>query len=160
MNRGHQMSCFLDAVQRCQGRGLELCAHVILGLPQESRADMLATMAALAQLPLQAVKIHNLHVVRHTPLETLFQAGQVRMLPRDEYVEIVCTALEGLPSTLVIQRLVGDAPPDYLVAPQWCQDKQGVLRAIQAELVRRGSWQGARFGLLGQAHGRLSVGLP
>jgi radical SAM protein (TIGR01212 family) len=146
MNRGHNLSCFLDAVQRCQGRGLDLCAHVILGLPQESGADMLATMTALAQLPLQAVKIHNLHVVRNTPLETLYRAGQVRLLERDEYVEIVCTALEGLPPTMVIQRLVSDAPRDYLVAPQWCLDKQGVLRAIHAELVRRGRWQGSRFG--------------
>src|SRR5262245_52991661 len=63
MNRGHHYDAFVDAVRRCQGRGLDLCAHVILGLPGESREDMLATADALTALPVQAVKIHNLHVV-------------------------------------------------------------------------------------------------
>src|SRR5262245_47748214 len=63
MNRGHHFDAFVDAVRRCQGRGLDLCAHVILGLPGESREDMLATADALTALPVQAVKIHNLHVV-------------------------------------------------------------------------------------------------
>src|SRR5262245_787631 len=68
MNRGHHFDAFVDAVGRCQGRGLDLCAHVILGLPGESAADMLATADALAALPIHAVKIHHLHVVRDTPL--------------------------------------------------------------------------------------------
>src|SRR5205823_11867642 len=67
MNRGHHFDAFVDAVSRSQGRGLDLCAHVILGLPGESSDDMLATASALAALPVNAVKIHNLHVVRNTP---------------------------------------------------------------------------------------------
>jgi len=74
MNRGHHYDAFVDAVQRCQGRGLDLCAHVILGIPGESREDMLATADALAALPLNAVKIHNLHVVRDTPLARWYAA--------------------------------------------------------------------------------------
>ena len=144
MNRGHHFDAFVDAVQRCQGRGLDLCAHVILGLPGESRDDMLAIADALARLPIQAVKIHNLHVVKSTPLEKMYQAGEVRLFERDEYVQLVCDFLERLPSTTVIHRLSGDAPPDYLVAPLWCLDKPGLLRAIHAELQRRDSWQGKR----------------
>src|SRR5215471_7691045 len=68
MNRGHHMDAFYDAVTRCQGRGLDLCAHVILGLPGESHEDMMETARVLACLPVQAVKIHNLHVVKDTPL--------------------------------------------------------------------------------------------
>src|SRR5438270_4074449 len=98
MNRGHHFDVFVDAVQRCQGRGLDLCAHVILGLPGETRADMLATARALAALPMDAVKIHNLHVVRDTPMEKMYQAGEVRMLEREEYVQVVCDFLEELPS--------------------------------------------------------------
>ena len=142
MNRGHHFDAFVDAVQRCQDRGLDLCAHVILGLPGESRDDMLATADALAALPVQAVKIHNLHVVRDTPLERMYQAGEVRMLERDEYVQVVCDFLERLPPTMVIHRLNGDAPPDYLIAPLWCLDKPGLLQAIEGELERRDSWQG------------------
>jgi radical SAM protein (TIGR01212 family) len=146
MNRGHHFDAFVDAVRRCQGRGLDLCAHVILGLPGESHADMLATAEALAALPVAAVKIHNLHVVRHTPLEEMYRRGEVALFEREEYVRVVCDFLERLPPRMVIQRLSGDAPPDYLVAPAWCLDKQGLLRAIDEELVRRDSWQGKRFG--------------
>jgi radical SAM protein (TIGR01212 family) len=142
MNRGHHLDAFLDAVQRCQGRGLDLCIHVILGLPGESRADMLATADTLAALPVQGVKIHNLHVVRDTPLEVMHRRGEVQLFELAEYVQIVCDFLERLPAGMVIHRLNGDAPPDYLVAPLWCLDKQRILRDVQAELERRGSWQG------------------
>jgi radical SAM superfamily enzyme len=72
----------------------------------------------------------------------MYQAGEVRMLERDEYVQVVCDFLERLPPGMVIHRLNGDAPPDYLVAPLWCLDKPGLLQAIEAELERRDSWQG------------------
>ena len=142
MNRGHHYDAFLDAVERCQGRNLDLCIHVILGLPGESRADMLATADALARLPVHGVKIHNLHVVRHTPLEEMYHAGTAPMLERDSYVQLVCDFLERLPTDMVIHRLSGDAPPDYLVAPLWCLDKPALLAAIHEELARRDSWQG------------------
>jgi radical SAM protein (TIGR01212 family) len=144
MNRGHHFDAFLDAVARCQGRGLDLCAHVILGLPGETRDDMLMTADAIAELPLDAVKIHNLHVVRDTPMEAMYHAGAVPMLSREEYVDIVCDFLERLPSNVVIHRLNGDAPPNYLVAPAWCLEKPALRAAIDAELARRDSWQGKR----------------
>lgn len=144
MNRGHHLDAFVDAVRRCQGRGLDLCIHVILGLPGETHADMMATADTLARLPVQGVKIHNLHVVRDTPLEQMFNAGTVRMLEREEYVGLVCDFLERLPPEMVIHRLNGDAPPDYLVAPLWCLDKPNLLQAIQEELARRDTWQGYR----------------
>jgi radical SAM protein (TIGR01212 family) len=144
MNRGHHVDAFFDAVERCQGRNLDLCAHVILGLPGETHADMMATADTLAQLPVHAVKIHNLHVVRDTPLEAQYLHGEARMMERAEYVQVVCDFLERLPPGMVIHRLSGDAPPDYLVAPQWCLDKPGLLRAIDAELGRRDSRQGSR----------------
>jgi radical SAM protein (TIGR01212 family) len=144
MNRGHHFDSFVDAVARCQGRGLDLCAHVILGLPGESHEDMMATAEALARLPIDGVKIHNLHVVRDTPLETQYQRGEVRLQEREEYIGVVCDFLERLPAPMVIHRLNGDAPPDYLVAPLWCLDKPGLLNDIQAELQRRDTWQGIR----------------
>jgi radical SAM protein (TIGR01212 family) len=144
MNRGHHFDAFLDAVRRCKGRNLDLCAHVILGLPGEDRQDMLATADVLAGLPVDAVKIHNLHVVPDTPLAEQYTRGEVRLLERNEYVHIVCDFLERLPASMVVQRLNGDAPPDYLIAPKWCLDKASLLRDIQAELVRRDSWQGKK----------------
>ena len=145
MNRGHHADAFFEAVRRCQGRPFDLCAHVILGLPGESRADMLATAAALASLPIHAVKIHNLHVVKDTPLEDMHRRGEAPMMDFEEYVSVACDFLELLPPGMVIERLNGDAPPDYLVAPAWCLDKQRILRAIDEELKRRDSWQGKRY---------------
>lgn len=145
MNRGHHVDVFHDAVRRCQGRGFDLCAHVILGLPGESHTDMMATAETLAELPVDAVKIHNLHVVKDTPLEEQYRRGEARMLELDEYVQVVCDFLERLPPRMVVQRLNGDAPPDFLVAPLWCLDKPNLLRAIQTELERRDSWQGKRW---------------
>jgi radical SAM protein (TIGR01212 family) len=161
MNRGHHFDAFLDAVRRCQGRGLDVCAHVILGLPGETREDMLATADALAALPVNGVKIHNLHVVRDTPMEAMYRDGSVRMMELAEYVQVVCDFLERLPATMVIHRLSGDAPPGYLVAPQWCANKPGLLRAIEAEMERRESWQGKRFdgGLLELSRQRVQLPL-
>jgi radical SAM protein (TIGR01212 family) len=160
MNRGHHADAFFDAVRRCQGRSFALCAHVILGLPGESRADMLATAAALASLPIHAVKIHNLHVVKDTPLEEMHRRGDVRMLDFEEYVSVACDFLELLPPDLVIERLNGDAPPDYLVAPTWCLDKQRILRAIDEELRRRDSWQGKRYAPATADHAARRRALP
>jgi radical SAM protein (TIGR01212 family) len=145
MNRGHHMDAFYDAVARCQGRGLDLCAHVILGLPGESHHDMMETAQVLASLPVQAVKIHNLHVVKDTPLADQYARGEVRLPSRDEYVRTVCDFLERLRPEMVIHRLSGDAPPDYLVAPEWCLDKPALLRAIRTELEARDSWQGRLY---------------
>lgn len=145
MNRGHGYAAFPDAVRRCAGRGFDLCAHVILGLPGETTADMLATADVLAVLPIHGVKIHNLYAVRDTPLATMVQAGNVRLFERDEYVSLVCDFLERLPPTMVIHRLTGEAPPDFLLGPAWCLDKPALLRAIDAELERRDSWQGKQW---------------
>ncbi|HEV3238339.1 MAG TPA: TIGR01212 family radical SAM protein [Gemmataceae bacterium] len=145
MNRGDRVDSFYDAVSRCQGRGLDLCAHVILGLPGESHDDMMATANVLASLPIQGVKIHNLHVVHDTPLEAMYQAGEIKLFEFEEYVQTVCDFVERLPAEMVLHRLNGDAPPDYLVAPKWCLDKATLLRAIERELIHRDSWQGKHF---------------
>jgi radical SAM protein (TIGR01212 family) len=145
MNRGHGLAEFVGAVRRCQGRPFDVCAHVILGLPGESWDDMLATADVLAALPLHGVKIHNLHVVRDTPLEAQYLAGQAPMLEFEAYVRLVADFLERLPPDMVIHRLNGDAPPKYLVAPLWSQEKHRILHAIVEELQRRGSRQGASW---------------
>lgn len=151
MNRGHGLDAFLDAVERCRRRPVVLSVHVILGLPGEDREDMLATADLLAGLPIHAVKIHNLHVVKGTPLEEMHRRGLAPMLEFEAYVELACDFLERLPPHVVVERLHGDAPPDWLTAPLWCLDKQRLLQAIEGELRRRESHQGKVF-LQGQAH--------
>jgi radical SAM protein (TIGR01212 family) len=142
MNRGHHHDSFLDAVERSRGRGFEICAHVILGLPGETHEDMLATARELARVGVDAVKIHNLYAVKNTRLADEVSAGQVRLLDREAYVRVVVEFLELLPPTVVVERISGDAPPDYFIGPEWCLNKQGVRRAIEAEFARRKTWQG------------------
>ena len=145
MNRGHHHDAFLDAMERSRGRGFEICAHAILGLPGESHEDMLATARELARLRVDSVKIHNLYAVEKTPLADQVRSGEVTLIERDAYINALVEFLELLPPATIVERISGDAPPDYFVGPSWCQDKSAVRLALDAELERRDTWQGRRF---------------
>jgi radical SAM protein (TIGR01212 family) len=145
MNRGHHHDAFVDAVERSRGRGFEICVHVMLGLPGESHADMLATARELARLRPDAVKIHNLYAVKNTPLADQVAAGEVTLMGRDEYIGTLVDFLEVLPPDCVVERISGEAPPDYFVGPTWCLDKPAVRAAFFAELERRDTWQGKNW---------------
>jgi radical SAM protein (TIGR01212 family) len=142
MNRGHHHDAFLDAVERSRGRGFEVCAHVILGLPTESRGDMLATARELARLDVDAVKIHNLYAVKNTPLGEQVTRGEVRLMDRDEYITTLVDFLELLPPSVLIERISGEAPPNYFIGPAWSLDKPAIRQALDHEFARRDSWQG------------------
>ncbi|HEV2968758.1 MAG TPA: TIGR01212 family radical SAM protein [Pirellulales bacterium] len=144
MNRGHHHDAFIDAMERSRGRGFEICAHVMLGLPGESHADMLATAGELARLRPDAVKIHNLYAVKNTPLADQVAAGAATLMERDEYIRTLVDFLELLPPDCVVERISGEAPPDYFVGPSWCLDKPAIRAALFAELARRDTWQGKR----------------
>ena len=145
MNRGHHHDAMLDAMERSRGRGFEICAHAILGLPGESRDDMLATAREIARLGIDSVKIHNLYAVQNTELAEQVKRGEVKLIERDEYVSTLVDFLELLPPTMLVERISGDAPPDYFIGPAWCQDKSAILIAIREEFGRRDTWQGKRF---------------
>lgn len=142
MNRGHLHDSFLDAVDRSKDRGFEICAHVIFGFPGESHEDMLATVRELVRVGVDAVKLHNLYAVKRTPLADLVERGEVQLIDRDDYIRVLVDSLELLPSSTIVERISGDAPPDYFVGPSWCLDKPAVRRALDDELERRDSWQG------------------
>lgn len=147
INRGHDVAQFVDAVERTKGRGINICAHVILGLPGETKEEIMATADLVASLELEGVKIHSLYVLEGTKLAEMYQRSEFRLLELDEYVSLVCDFLERLPQSMVIQRLTGEAPRDLLVAPAWSLEKRAVLSRIDAELERRGSYQGIAWGL-------------
>jgi len=142
MNRGHHHAAMVDAMQRSRGRGFAICAHVIVGLPGESRDDILATARELRRLEVDAVKVHNLYAVRNTRLAEQVQRGEVPLMERDEYLDTVIAFLEVLPPQMVVERISGDAPPQYFVAPAWCLNKPAFRQALDAELRRRDTWQG------------------
>jgi hypothetical protein len=144
LRRGHDYACFLAAYRAAKARDLKICVHVIIGLPGESRQDLLATVDELARLRVDGVKLHLLHALDGTPLGDLYRQGSVRVLGQDEYVGLVADVLERLPAATLIHRLTGDGPRATLLAPLWSLHKWEVLNAIDAEMARRGSVQGSR----------------
>ncbi len=146
INRGHTYQEFLDAVRLTAGRGIKICVHTILGLPGETREMMLETHRRLADLPIDGIKIHLLHIMRDTVMERQYERGEIAMLQRPEFIGLVVDVLEMLRPEVVIQRMHADAPPDVLLAPRWCLDKAGVLSDIKQELLRRNTWQGKGLG--------------
>lgn len=145
IGRGHDVASFTRAVEECKKRGIRVCAHVILGLPGESREEMLEGAAFLNDIGVDGVKIHLLHVMRGTRLAEQYQEGLVQVMDRDQYVGIVCDYLERLDPRIIVQRLTGDGNRQDLIAPLWSLAKFEVLNCIDNELKRRGSRQGDRF---------------
>jgi len=110
---------------------------------------MLATIRYLAALRLDAIKLHHLHVVRHTVLEKLYHQGKVPLLSLEDYAPLVVDCLEVLPPEMIIMRLMGDAPRTMLVAPTWSLDKRAALQRIEQELERRDTYQGRQYSVVG-----------
>ncbi len=142
INRGHDVAAFKTAVMATVGRGINICAHMILGLPGETADHMRATADYIARLPIDGIKLHLLYVVKETPMATLYRSGTYRCLDQWEYVDLVCDVIERLPRHVVIQRLTGDPHPKELLAPRWALEKNQTLHMIQERMHRRDTHQG------------------
>jgi uncharacterized protein len=143
INRAHGFSDFASAMDLCVSRGFDLCVHVMLGLPGETREHYRATARALEPWRFNSVKIHPLHVVRGTVLERQFRQGGYRPLEQTEYVSGLVDFLERIPSDVGVQRFTADASGDLLIAPQWCRAKSAIRKAMLDEFARRGTRQGS-----------------
>ncbi|HWO43470.1 MAG TPA: TIGR01212 family radical SAM protein [Candidatus Eisenbacteria bacterium] len=142
VNRGHGLRDFIDAVERAKKRCIRVCSHLILGFPGETRADILETPALLNRLGLDGVKLHNLHVIKNTVLERIYNAGGFALQSQSDYVALVVDFLELLDPKIVVHRLTGETYREITVAPQWSINKIGVVNAIQHALAERDTWQG------------------
>jgi uncharacterized protein len=142
INRGHDAATFRDAVRRASGGPILICVHIIVGLPSETREEILETAGAIAALPVQGIKIHNLLALEGTALGERYAKGKIALMTREEYVGTVCDILEILPPEMVIQRLTADGYRDIFLGPAWAANKLAVLNAIDRELEARDSWQG------------------
>lgn len=142
INRGHHAREFYNAIELTQGKGINICAHVIIGLPNESREDILQTAKEISRLGIDGVKIHLLCVLKGTALEKMYSDGKIRIFDENEYIETVCDFLEILPPEMTIHRLAGNGLKDILVAPKWLAKKFDTLNKIDTELERRESFQG------------------
>ena len=147
INRGHDFEAFCRgfAALRAASEKINICVHLILGLPDEDDERMLQTVRDVARLKPDQVKIHLLHVLRGTRLAQIWERGEYEPLERERYIRLVADALELLPPDTVIGRLTGDGAADALLAPLWSRKKTTVINDIDKLLYARNSMQGAKY---------------
>ncbi len=137
IRRGYPLSVYGDAVSRLKARGMEVVVHVMLGLPGESRQDMLDTVSYVAGSGADGIKLQLLHVIRGTDLEKDYLEGKFETLTFESYVELVADCIALLPENMVIHRMTGDGDKRTLVAPLWSADKKRVLNAIRRAVSQK-----------------------
>lgn len=145
INRGHDFECFKKACQMTKERNIKVCAHVILGLPNESHADMMKTAKTLASMGIDGIKIHMLAVMEGTKIHRLFKEEKISLMSEDEYISTVCDFLELLPPDMVIQRLAGNGKREFRIQPRWLGKKLELVGKMEKEFERRGTKQGTLF---------------
>ncbi len=147
INRGHTFDEFVEGYQKLKSASdkINICVHIILGLPGESEEMMLETVRRVAALKPHQVKLHLLHVIKGTPMAKIYERGDYVPLEKEEYVDLVCKSLELLPPETVIARITGDGLADDLLAPLWSKKKVSVINDIDKELFVRKTWQGAKY---------------
>ncbi len=148
INRGHSYADFVSGYERLRAASdkIEICVHIIFGLPHEDRDMMLETVRRVSALHPEQIKIHLLHVIEGTKMAELYRSGEYVPLEKEEYVSLVVDALELLPPDTVVARVTGDGMADSLLAPEWSRKKVSVINDIDKLLYERNSWQGKYFG--------------
>lgn len=148
INRGHDLKCFDECVKKLRNNNINVVVHIINGLPYETKEMMLETVKHLNKLDIQGIKIHMLHILKNTPLETYYDKNKFHVLTKEEYVDIVCDQIEELNDNIVIHRLTGDGDKKDLIEPLWTIKKVSVLNDIDKELEKRGTYQGFNKSIL------------
>ncbi|MEE8386946.1 MAG: TIGR01212 family radical SAM protein [Acidiferrobacterales bacterium] len=144
VNRGHGRLEYEIAVQNAQARNINICTHLIVGLPGETESHVRRTLEYVLMLGVQGLKLHPLHVVKGTQLANSWRQGNYRPITFHEYISIATNLIERTPVEVIYHRVTGTASPDILLAPVWCSRKWSVLNAIELELRLRGTRQGCK----------------
>jgi radical SAM protein (TIGR01212 family) len=142
INRGHDYSTFLKALDMTKDRGIFIGVHVIIGFPTESKDEMLLMADEVSHLPIDFLKIHQLQVVKDTPLEMIYRENPFHVFDYEEYLDFVTEFIGRLSPGIVLQRLFATAPDSILIAPRWDKSRQEILRDIEKRLELRDIYQG------------------
>lgn len=142
INRGHDVKCFDRMVKKLKDNNIFVVAHIINGLPYESKEDMVNTVKHINDLNVDAIKIHMLHVIRNTRLEKIYEETSFHILTKQEYIDIVCDELTYLKPEIVIERITGDPIIEDLITPTWLTKKFVLLNDIDKEMKKRNIYQG------------------
>ena len=145
INRGHDLNNFEKAVKELQKRNIKVVVHIINGLPNETKEDMVETVKYLNNLNIDGIKIHMLHILKDTNLEEYYKKHPFHILTKEEYIDIVCEQLEYLKPEIVIHRITGDPNKEDLIEPSWLLKKFCVLNDIDKEMKKRNIYQGDKI---------------
>lgn len=145
IRRGYENRIFQDAVERLHLAGIQVIAHMIIGLPGESHSDYMATARYIASLKIGGIKLQLLHVLQGTELAKEYQKGTFETLSQGEYVTTIVDLIESLPPEMVVHRITGDGPKSLLLAPLWSGNKKSVLNSINKEFISRNTFQGKEY---------------
>lgn len=145
INRGHDYKTFLRTLDMTKDRGIYIGAHIIVGFPTETRDEMLMMADEISHLPIEFLKIHQLQVVKDTPLEIIYQENPFHVFEYEEYLDFVTEFLERLSPRIVLQRLFATAPDSILIAPKWDRSRQEILRDIEKRLQLKDTYQGKKL---------------
>lgn len=147
LSRGHDSVCSIKAIHKLKKLSdINLCVHLIFGLPKETDRQIRQTAEILSALNVDGVKLHNLHVLRNTPLEVMYQNSQFVPIDLEEYSHKVALFLENLSPKITVHRLSAVASRwDELVAPQWTKEKMRSTQYIEDYLSSKDTWQGRMF---------------
>lgn len=143
IRRGYDIAVYDEAARRLRGMGINVITHIILGLPRESKADMLESVRYAGERS-DGIKLQLLHVLKGTDLQSDYENGMFEVLGMEEYIDILCDCIEALPENVVIHRMTGDGDKKLLIAPMWSGNKKRVLNSIQKALRERNVTQGRR----------------
>ena len=142
INRGHDFECFKKAVIETKKRNIKVCAHIILGFPNESKEDMLNTAYELSKLNIDGIKIHMLTILKDSPLNKYYNENPFYLMNMEQYCSIVCDILEILPKTCNIQRIAGTGYSETTIEPKWVNRRFEILNLIDKMMLQRNSFQG------------------
>ena len=144
-NRGYDLEVFDKSIKELQKRGIEVVVHTIFGLPGETKEDMLKTVDYVAHSGSQGVKFHLLHLMKGTKMVEQYESGELKLLSKEDYIDLICKGIAMIPEEMVVHRLTGDAPRASLIGPMWSLKKWEVLNDIDKALVDNDIWQGKDF---------------
>lgn len=145
INRCHSLKQFEDMVVKLRKRNINVCVHIINGLPYETEEMMLDTVRYLNKLDIQGIKIHMLYIIKDTVIDTMYKKERFKILSKEEYIDIVIKQLELLRPEIVINRITSDPDKETLVEPRWLVDKCQLLNDIDKEMKRRNTYQGIKL---------------
>lgn len=145
INRGHNYECFEQAVIETKKRGIKVCAHVILGFPNENKKMMLETAKKLSNLDIDGIKIHMLTILKDSPLAEIYYRKPFYLMNIEQYCEIVCDILEILPPTCTVQRIAGTGFSETTLEPKWVNRRFEILNLIDKMMLQRNTNQGKLY---------------